>query len=66
MLEKERIMTVMIYYDLWQSETDVNEGLKIVKSETQKHQSLKAQLRFRKAIIQQTYDANKDVYKFLT
>ena len=56
----------MIQYGLWQSENDVNEGLKLVKSETQKRQSLKAQLGFRKTVLQQTYDADKDVYKFST
>lgn len=66
LLEKERITTDMIQYGLWQSETDVNEGLKIAKSETQKRQSLKAQLRFRKTVLKQTYDADKDVYKFST
>ena len=44
LLEKERITTDMIQFGLWQSETDVNEGLKIAKSETQKRQLLKAKL----------------------
>ena len=44
----------MIQYGLWQSEADVNEGLKLAKSETQKRQSLKAQLRFRKTVLQHT------------
>ena len=66
LLEKERITTDMIQYGLWQSEADVNEGLKLAKSETQKRQSLKAQLRFRKTVLQQTYNADKDIYKFST
>ena len=66
LLEKEKITTDMIQYGLWQSENDVNEGLKLVKSEIQKRQSLKAQLRFRKTVLQQTYNADKDVYKFST
>ena len=64
LLEKERITTDMIQYGLWQSETDVNEGLERAKSETQKRQSLKAQLRFRKTVLQQMYNSDKDVYKF--
>ena len=66
LLEIEKITTDMIQYGLWQTEADVNEGLKIAKSETQKRQSLKAQLRFRKTVLQQTYDSDKDVYKFST
>ena len=66
LLEKEKITTDMIQYGLWQSEADVNEGLKLAKSETQKRQSLKVQLRFRKTVLQQTYDADKDIYKFST
>ena len=66
LLEKERITSDMIHYGLWQSEEDVDEGLKLAKSETQKRQSLKAQLRFRKTVLQQTYDADKDIFKFST
>ena len=56
----------MAYGSLWQSEADVNEGLKLAKSETQKRQLLKVQLRFRITVLQQSYDADKDIYKFST
>ena len=35
-----------------------------IKSETQKREILKIQLRFRKIVLQQVYPANKDVYKY--
>ena len=64
--EKERITTDLIQYGLWQSELDVDEGLKRARSETQKRQSLKAQLRFRKCVLEQSYESDKDIYKFST
>ena len=64
--EKERITTDMIQYGLWQSDIDVDEGLKRARSETQKRQSLKAQLRFRKCVLEQSYESDKDIYKFST
>lgn len=67
LLEKERITSDMIKYGLWQSESDVNEGLQLAKTETQKRQSLKAQLRFRKTVLQQHAPASdKDIFKFST
>ena len=56
----------MIEYGLWQTQADINNGLKLCKSETQKRQAIKSQLRFRKTVLEQTYDADKDIYKFST
>ena len=43
---------------------DIDKHLKKAKSETQKKEVLKIQLRFRKTVLQQVYAENKDVYKF--
>ena len=66
LLQKAWITTDMIEYGLWQTQADINNGLKLCKSETQKRQAIKSQLRFRKTVLEQTYDANKDIYKFST
>ena len=54
----------MVQHGLWQSIDDIDKNLNQVKSETQKREILKIQLRFRKTVLQQVYPANKDVYKF--
>ena len=54
----------MVQHGLWQSVEDIDKNLNQVKSETQKREILKIQLRFRKTVLQQVYPANKDVYKF--
>ena len=66
LLQKARITTDMIEYGLWQTQADINNGLKLCKSETQKRQAIKSQLRFRKTVLEQIYDADKDIYKFST
>ena len=66
LLQKARITTDMIEYSLWQTQADINNGLKLCKSETQKHQAIQSQLRFRKTVLEQTYDADKDIYKSST
>ena len=42
---------------------DVDEGLASFKSETKKKEALKAQLRFRKTVLQQSSE-DKDIFKF--
>ena len=64
LLQKEKITSDMVQYGLWQSVEDIEKHLNKVKSETQKREALKIQLRFRKTVLQQVYPANKDVYKF--
>ena len=64
LLQREKITSDMIQYGLWQSVEDIEKHLKILKSETQKRDALKIQLRFRKTVLQQVYPENKDVYKF--
>ena len=61
LLQKEKITSDMIQYGLWQSVEDIDNHLKLAKSETQKREALKIQLRFRKTVLQQVYPANKDV-----
>ena len=64
LLQKEKITSDMIHYGLWQSVEDVDKHLQEATSESKKREALKAQLRFRKTVLQQLYPANKDVYKF--
>ena len=64
LLQKEKNTLDMIQYGLWQSVEDIDNHLTLAKSETQKKEALKIQLRFRKTVLQQVYPANKDVYKF--
>ena len=64
LLQKEKITSDMIQYGLWQSVEDIDSHLRLAKSETQKKEALKTQLRFRKTVLQQVYPVNKDVYKF--
>ena len=64
LLQKEKITSDMIQYGLWQSVEDIDSHLRLAKSQTQKREALKTQLRFRKTVLQQVYPANKDVYKF--
>ena len=47
----------MIQYGLWQSVEDIDNHLTLAKSETQKREALKIQLRFRKTVLQQVYPA---------
>ena len=64
LLQKEKITSDMVQHGLWQSIDDIDKNLNQIKSETQKREILKIQLRFRKTVLQQVYPANKDVYKF--
>ena len=64
LLQKEKFTSDMIQYGLWQSVEDIDKHLKMAKTETQKREALKVQLRFRKSVLQQVYPENKDVYKF--
>ena len=59
-----KITSDMVQHGLWQSIDDIDKNLNQVKSETQKREILKIQLRFRKIELQQVYPANKDVYKY--
>ena len=64
LLQKEKITSDMVQHGLWQSIEDIEKHLTQLKSENQKKEALKVQLRFRKTVLQQVYPANKDVYKF--
>jgi hypothetical protein len=50
-------------HGLWLSVTDVDDGLAVLKSETKKKEALKAQIRFRKTVLQQPSE-DVDIFKF--
>lgn len=60
---KEKITSEIINYGLWQSVDQIDFGLDCLNSETQKRIAIKAQLRFRKTVLQQAAP-NETVYKF--
>lgn len=58
---KEKVTSEMLDYGLWQSIIQIDSCLDGIKSETQKKKALKAQLRFRKVVLEQESDS---AYKF--
>ena len=62
--EKERITTEIVDHGLWLTIADViDDGLSSLKSETKKREALKAQIRFRKTVLQQSSE-DKDIFTF--
>ena len=61
--EKERITTEIVDHGLWLTTADVDDGLASLKSETKKREALKAQIRFRKTVLQQSSE-DKAIFKF--
>ena len=59
---KEKLTTEIINYGLWQSKAQANSYLEGMQSETQKRAAVKAQLRFRKTVLQQ--EAPDSLYRF--
>ena len=66
LLQKERLTSDIIQYGLWQSTDQMDKALQVIASKTNKVKALKAQLCFRKTVLQQSYPSDKDVYKFLS
>lgn len=64
LLEKERLTSDIIQYGLWQSIDQMDKALQAISSKTNKGKALKAQLRFRKTVLQQSYPTDKEIYKF--
>lgn len=60
---KEKITSELLEYGLWVSAEQVLSSLIAMKTETQKRAALKAQLRFRKTVLQQQ-PPDDTVYKF--
>ena len=60
---KEKITTEIINYGLWQSNSQIDCGLELLTSETQKKTALKAQIRFRKVVLQQSV-LDESLYRF--
>ena len=53
----------VIYWGLWQTVEQIDDSLKNIKSDSEKIEGLKAQLRFRKNVLKQEY-SDKSVYNF--
>lgn len=60
---KEKITSELLGYGLWVSSEQVQSNLSAMKTETQKRTALKAQLRFRKTVLQQEY-TDDAIYRF--
>ena len=55
LLEKERLTSEIVMAGLWQTSEQVEAGLSQLKSKTAKSEALKAQLKFRKTVLQQKH-----------
>ena len=62
--EKERLTENILMYGLWQSKEQVNKQLSKLKTKKEKVKALKAQLDFRKKVLEQTH-TEKDIF-FIT
>ena len=60
---KEQLTKEVLHYGLWQTHGDVKNGLGKLKSKTAKVKALKAQINFRKLVLQQKYP-DKGVFSF--
>ena len=59
--EKERLSHEIMQYGLWQTAEDIRSGLARQKSKGMKIKALKAQLNFRKRVLEQTHE-NKEIF----
>ena len=53
----------VIYWGLWQTVEQIDDSLKNIKSDSEKIEGLKAQLRFRKNVLKQEY-SDKSIFNF--
>ena len=60
---KEQLTKEILHYGLWQTHGDVKNGLAKLKSKSAKLKALKAQINFRKQVLQQKYP-DKNVFMF--
>ena len=63
LLQKEKLTTAIVQHGLWQTTSQVETALSIIRSETGKREALKVQLRFRKMVLQQQYE-DMSVFQF--
>ena len=61
--EKERITTEIIDHGLCLTAAEADDGLASLKSETKKKEALKAQIRFRNTVLQQSSE-DMDIFLF--
>ena len=59
---KEKLTMDILDFGLWQTETQVDSNLESLRSESQKREALKAQLRFRKTVLLQ--EASETLFRF--
>ena len=59
--ERERLSHEIMQYGLWQTAEDISVGLSKQKSKASKVKALKAQLNFRKRVLEQTHE-NKEIF----
>ena len=55
LLQKEKLTGDVVKLGLWQSSKDVDAGLQLLRPETSKREAIKAQLKFRKTVLEQKY-----------
>ena len=58
---KEKLTNDLMLYGLWQSKSDIQDGLAKLKTKTEKLTALKTQLSFRSKVLEQKYP-EKDVF----
>ena len=59
--EKEKLTTEILLYGLWQSASDIQEGIAKLKTKTAKLKAIKSQFQFRKRVLEQKYP-DKDIF----
>ena len=62
--EKEKMINDILFYTLWQSEDDIKEELKCCKTNKAKEEALKAQIRFREKVLDQSSFCDKKLFVF--
>lgn len=61
--EKETLTNDLMVYGLWQTESDIAQGLAKLRSKTAKIKALKVQLTFRKKVLEQAHP-DKEIFFF--
>ena len=61
--QKEKLTKEIVQYGLWQTQQDIREGMAKQKSKTAKLCALKAQMNFRKRVLEQNH-SDKTLFSF--
>ena len=62
-LAKEKVTSQILYFGLWQSESEIEEGLGFIKTLKEKKDAIMSQFKFRKLVLEQKYK-DKSVYSY--